>query len=304
VRTALVTGSAGFIGRHLVAALHDAGYEVTGVDVAADDDPQDVRDCFRVPSAADSYKSLMYDYDVVVHAAAVVGGRRVMDWTPVRHAENLELDAAVFSWCARVKPGRLVYVSSACAYPVNSYNPGNLPHRRLNEAIISVKYPQLPDQLYGWAKLTGEVLAVTLAAEGVPVTVVRPFSVYGEGMNPGFAVRGFLEQVRRRDDPVQVWGTADQTRDYIHVTDVADAVVALAAANVNGPVNLGTGVPTSLTELIGLMAGAAGYSPDIAIQATMPSGVPYLVADNTRLLEYYKPQVSLADWIGEQLNDR
>ncbi len=278
---ALVTGHRGFIGRHVHRALLAAGYEVTGWDLASG---SDVRWQARV-----NYSR----FDLAVHCAAVVGGRRVIDWTPIRHAANLEIDAAFFGWAVRTQPGRVVYFSSSCAYPVAAGRAG----RRFAEDDIDLLNPSRPDGLYGWAKLTGELLAATAQDAGIPVTVVRPFSVYGPGMRPGFAVTGFCEQARQRADPLVIWGDADQTRDYIDARDVAAAVVALVQAGVDGPVNLGTGTPTSLRDLALLVAAAAGYAPDIKVDASMPAGVPWLVADTTRLAGHYQPERALAGYL-------
>ena len=154
-----------------------------------------------------------------------------------------------------------------------------------------------PDKLYGWTKLTGELMAATARDAGIPVSVVRPFSVYGPGMNDGFAVRGFLEQVQRRADPIEIWGNAGQVRDYIHADDVAGAVLAMIGQGVDGPVNLGTGRGTMLLDLAGMMATAAGYKPQVKVDPGMPAGVPVLVADTTRLNEFYTPQIAIEDYL-------
>jgi nucleoside-diphosphate-sugar epimerase len=282
----LVTGSQGFIGGHLARSFERAGHEVCGLDIA--DSDMDARDYFRHNSER---------FDAVIHAAAVVGGRRVIEWTPLNHAQNLEIDAALFAWAARTKPGRVVYFSSSCAYPVS------LAHgkRQLREDDINLRHPEWPDELYGWTKLTGEVVAQTAQAAGVPVSVVRPFSVYGPGMREGFAVRGFLEQVQKRADPIQVWGDAGQVRDFIHVSDVCKAVLMIAGMGIDGPVNLGTGRATSLHELATMMGKAAGYAPGIKVDSSMPAGVPRLVADPARLHEFYTPGVTLEDYLTEVL---
>ena len=286
---ALVTGGAGFIGRRIATAMESTGHDVTVLDTASKV-PIDARDYFRHTNTR---------YDAVVHCAAVVGGRRVMDWTPIRHAQNLAIDAALFEWAERTRPGRVVYFSSSCAYPVVLGQPGRL----LREDDIS--WPPgpdvMPDKLYGWTKLTGELMAATAADAGIPVSVVRPFSVYGRDMNDGFAVRGFLEQIQRRADPVEIWGDAGQIRDYIHVNDVAAAVLAVIEEGADGPVNLGTGRGTSLTELMGIMSAAAGYAPQVKVAEDMPAGVPSLVADNARLREFYTPAVALDDYFAETL---
>lgn len=282
---ALVTGSAGFIGSQVRNAFDDAGYRTDGLDIV-NGSRYDVR---AMPAEG------MGHYDVVVHCAAVVGGRRLMDWTPIAHARNLATDAALFEWAAATRPGRVVYFSSSCAYPAALGNAA----QPLAEDDISLRHPQWPDQLYGWAKLTGELLAQTVAGEGIPVTVVRPFSVYGPGANQGFAVRGFLDQAAGRADPFVIWGSDEQVRDYIHVADVAEAVTELVRQDVSGPVNLGTGQGTSLAELAEMTCAAAGYQPQVKVNESMPAGYPYLVADNSRLLEHYKPRRRVQDYVRE-----
>jgi nucleoside-diphosphate-sugar epimerase len=155
--------------------------------------------------------------------------------------------------------------------------------------------------LYGWAKLTGELLAATVGAAGVPVTVVRPFSVYGPGMKEGFALRGFCDQARNHADPFIIWGDDSQVRDYIDARDVAAAGLALAAAGVDGPVNLGTGHGTSLRELAGQVCAAAGYTPDIKVDRSLPAGYRSLVADVTRLGKVFTPARQLDDYLREVL---
>ena len=288
MKTALVTGSAGFIGTHVVATLDAAGYQVTGIDTAAAV-PSDARDWFRYRSG---------QFDLVVHCAAVVGGRKVIDWTPIRHAANLEIDAALFQWAERARPGRMVYFSSSCAYPAILGHLG----RVLHEGDIDLERPRWPDGLYGWAKLTGEILAVTARQAGVPVTVVRPFSVYGPGIREGFAVRGFWDQARQRADPLVIWGDDQQVRDYIDVRDVAAAVLALAEAQVDGPVNLGTGTGTSLAELAAMVCQAAGYAPAVKVDGSLPAGYASLVAGTGRLRDVYTPQRQLGDYLREAVS--
>jgi nucleoside-diphosphate-sugar epimerase len=287
VKTALVTGAEGFIGSHVAAALTGAGYSVLGIDTAGPH-PLDARDYFRNGSGR---------FDLVVHCAAQVGGRKVIDWTPIAHAVNLELDAALFGWAARNLPGRVVYFSSSCAYPARLGGIGVA----LDEDDIDLTNPEWPDGLYGWAKLTGELLAATARQAGVPVTVVRPFSVYGPGVREGFALRGFCDQARNHADPFIIWGDDSQVRDYIDARDVAAAGLALAAAGVDGPVNLGTGHGTSLRELAGQVCVAAGYSPAVKVDGSLPAGYRSLVADVTRLGKVFTPARQLDDYLREVL---
>ena len=104
---ALVTGSAGFVGRHVVDALVVDGWHVDTVDLVTGGD------------ALDYFRTGVECYDLVVHAAAVVGGRTMIDGAPFELAAiDLELDAALWRWAHRTRPRRVVYLSSSAAYPV------------------------------------------------------------------------------------------------------------------------------------------------------------------------------------------
>jgi nucleoside-diphosphate-sugar epimerase len=283
VRTALVTGHRGFIGRHVSAALAAAGWDVTGIDIATG---TDARRFFRKSAQG---------FDLVVHAAAVVGGRAVIDGSPLDLAVNLELDAAMFRWAARTRPGRVVYLSSSAVYPVHlQARPGTL---LAEHAVNGLRLYGQPDALYGWAKLTGEKLAALARSEGVPVTIVRPFSGYGEDQDDCYPFPAMAARARRRDDPFAIWGSGDQVRDFIHVTDICAALLVMISEGIDGPVNLGTGRPVSMRDLAVMFCSAAGYSPDFKPLPEMPSGVAWRVADVTAMNEFYQPQVSLEDGV-------
>lgn len=286
VKTALVTGHRGFVGRHITAALVNDGYTLTGVDIAAGDD---ARDYFRNAASR---------YDLAVHCAAIVGGRAKIEGAPLALAANLELDAAMFGWAARTRPGRVVYLSSSAVYPLwLQDSPGGL----LTEEDVDLGDPALPDQLYGWAKLTGEHLAARARAAGVPVTVVRPFSGYGEDQDETYPFPAFAARARRREDPFTVWGDGAQVRDFIHVDDICAAILKMAAECIGGPANLGTGRATSMADLAAMMCAAAGYRPAVKTIPHMPSGVAWRVADTARMSGFYTPRITLEEGIARAL---
>ena len=277
---ALVTGSAGFAGRHYVRALAGDGCEVTGVDIACG---QDARDWFRHDAGR---------YDLVVHCAAIVGGREMIDGAPLALAPNLELDSGLFQWAERARPGRVLYVSSSAVYPVSCQELAS--GVKLAEHMVSLDGPGMPDQLYGWAKLTGEMLAARCSGA---VTVVRPFSGYGEDQDGCYPFRAFAERAKRREDPFAIWGPGGQVRDFIHIEDVVRGSLSMMADGVSGPVNLGTGRATSMRDLARMMCDAAGYRPAFEIQPDRPAGVQYRVADITLMGKYYEPLVSLEEGV-------
>lgn len=293
MKTALVTGSGGFIGRHMTAALTAAGYQVQGLDIRLPClwwQSRDARDYFR--HADDTF-------DVVVHAAAVVGGRRTIDHAPFDLTVNLELDAGMFVWAARTRPGRIIYLSSSAAYPVHLQKPG----RRLTEPDITLDGDATgqPDQLYGWAKLTGEKLATAARSNGLAVTVVRPFSGYAEDQDTDYPFPAMIARARAREDPFTVWGPGTQVRDFIHVDDITAAILTMIEEGIDGPVNLGTGQATSMTGLARLVCEQAGYEPEIRPDPAKPAGVAWRVADPTRLRQFHTARVSLAGGIARAL---
>jgi nucleoside-diphosphate-sugar epimerase len=292
----LVSGSAGFLGRHFAAAFEARGDDVTGVDIR---DGLDALDVFRYNRSR---------FDVVVHCAAVAPHRSAIDGRALAvGAGGLELDTAMFRWAARTRPGRVVYFSSSAAYPTalqyrsvfNQDDPGHL----LHESDIDLSRSKVgnPDAIYGWVKLTGERMAEAYRAQGGAVTVVRPFSGYGEDQSSNFPFGAFRDRARRRENPFTVWGDGSQVRDWVHVDDVVGAVLAAVDADVDGPLNIGTGVGTSMAELAAMFAAEAGYDPHFEYHPEKPAGVAYRVGDPTLLHEVYTPRVSLAEGVRRAL---
>jgi nucleoside-diphosphate-sugar epimerase len=285
---ALITGSSGFLGRHFTAELLNRGYTVTGLDTKVTKS-LDCRSYFqRVKNAA--------RYDLAVHCAAVVGGRETIEGNPLATAVNLELDAAMFAWAARAKPGRVLYISSSAAYPVWVQNGGR--GYQLSESMMNRTDP---DEIYGWSKVMGEVLADKLRAAGVPVTVVRPFSGYGSDQDLSYPFPAFIERARQKQDPFEVW-CGSCVRDFIHVDDVVNGALAVAESGTELPVNLCTGEPTSFNLLARLVMREAGYEGEVQERADKPTGVAYRVGDPTRMLGTYEPKVTLEEGIRRALD--
>jgi nucleoside-diphosphate-sugar epimerase len=286
---ALVTGDAGFVGRHFRERLRRAGWQVDGCDIRTG---MDCRDLFRLSTTR---------YDLVVHCAANVGGRASIDGHPLNVALNLGIDAAMFDWAVRTRQRRVLYFSSSAAYPVR-WQGRSCGRVRLTEEMVMPWRVESPDQTYGWAKVTGERLAVVARDHGVPVTVVRPFSGYGPDQDTAYPFPAFLRRAQARTDPFQVWGDGGSTRDWVHIDDVYGASMALVEDGTTEPVNIGTGRPTTFDELAALVTTAAGYAPAIEYVPDAPQGVYHRVADPTRLHRVYVPRVSLEDGIALAMN--
>ena len=301
---ALVTGDRGFLGRHFTEALRADGYDVTGLDTATTMS-QDCRELFRLERTHRSLTELNGRWDLVVHCAAVVGGRAVIENSPLETAESLAIDAEMFRWAAVVKPRQVLYISSSAAYPV-ALQTGYSEHPRLKESFIDPdwQFNGMPDEVYGWSKVTGELLADRLRRAGVPVTVVRPFSGYGEDQDPSYPFRAIMDRVKALEpgQPLELW-CGDCVRDWIHVDDLVAGALAVARSLTEEPVNLCTGRPTSFTELAALALHIAGKAAGTEIRPNpdAPQGVAYRVGDPARMHRFYRPVVSLEEGIRRAL---
>lgn len=221
---ALVTGSDGFLGRHLCPALEKAGYEVD-----------------RVPSGLEEWLApspgSKTHYDVVYHLAANILDVDARFKAGVNIYYDIGLDFRMAQYIQNHPPGCYVYPSSC--------------------AVDNLEDP------YSWIKLTGERFCHALHKTGVEVVILRPFSGYGSDQSPDYPFRAILERVLRGDDPVVVWGDGTQVRDWIHVDDLMRAfLLAPALFPRDVPIEIGTGVGTSMLDLAFMMANEVAHRRD------------------------------------------
>lgn len=280
----LITGHHGFVGRAMFRAFATPGNSVTGIDIATG---VDCRDFFRGP---DSFGH----WDLVVHCAAVVGGRQTIDGEPLRLAcEDLSIDAELFRWALRARPGRIVYFSSAAAYPVHLQQQHR--HWKLCESMVDTV--GRPDNTYGWVKLTGERLATEANAIEIPTHVFRPFSGYGSDQDQAYPFPAIIARALKHETPFTIWGDGASSRDWVHIDDVVGAVLAVIGAEHFEPVNICTGVETTFDQLATLAMVAAGYHAPIEQDMSAPQGVFRRVGDPTKLHEFYTPRVSIEEGV-------
>lgn len=282
----LITGSAGFVGAAFATHFLGPDNDVTCIDIAYGE-RSDCREFF----ARDDRR-----FDIVIHCAAIVGGRATIDGSPMRLlTENLSIDAAMFGWAQRTRPQRVIYFASSAAYPTYlQARPGH----RLNESEIE---RDQPDQTYGFSKRVGLRLAQEANADGIRTLVFAPFSGYGETQDRAYPFPAFIRRAAQREQPFDIWGRGDSARDWIHVDDVVGAVLAAVDADVRGPVNICTGRATTFDELAAMVMRRAGYSTCIRYVDDAPQGVHWRVGDPALLETFYRPRVSLEEGIARAL---
>lgn len=315
---ALVTGGAGFVGRHLTCKLLLRGWDVDVVDPLIENsgglEPQ--KWPLFDPTGFQSFRYLNQDcrrffkehpteyYDYVFHLAAVVGGRVTIEQDPLAVATDLSIDAEMWKWCVKARPMKVVNFSSSAAYPVHLQS-SNFAIIKLSEDLISFDRDLgMPDLTYGWAKLTNEYLGL-LAWQRYEIdsVVYRPFSGYGPDQDLSYPFPSICRRAleTRGQKEFQVWGSGRQSRDFIHIDDCIEGILlTMDKINQGDSLNLSSGIPTSFIRFAELATSFVGYHPKIIGNSTMPEGVASRVGDTTKQHKFgFENKISFESGIAE-----
>lgn len=304
-RNVLVTGGASFIGSHLVDALVARGARVRVVDdlssgllenIAAHIEGGRVE--FRHEDLLDgevAYRAAE-GIEVVFHLAADHGGRGYIDSHPVECSTNMILDGLVFRGCLQAGVAKVVFASSGCVYPTSlQMDPGEEIY--LRESMVAAPYEA--DDLYGWAKLMGELsLRAYYEQYGVKSAVCRYFTAYGPRCGENHAVMAMIARAFLRKDPFEVWGTGEQIRNWTYIDDVVEGTIRAAEAIDDATaVNLGTTERIRVIDCAREVTRLAGYDAELRTLPDKPTGPTNRVADTSlaRELLGWEPRVTFVD---------
>lgn len=279
-RRILLTGGGGFIGGHLAHALLADGW---AVDVA---DDLSTGSAANVPASAELLEldlgrleavAALPDrgYAAILHLAGQSSGEKSFD-DPVRDLDaNARSTVLLAQWAIDHGVPAVVQASSMGVYG----QPDALP--------VAEDTPPRPLSWYGASKLAGEHALAVAGRAGVRTVSLRMFSIYGPGQDLADLRQGMVSiylAMLLRGDPVVVKGPLDRVRDLVYIDDCVAAWRAALEGEVTGPVNVGTGVGTSVRELLdGLIAqlGLPADHPVVEAERT-PGDQTALVADTTR----------------------
>ena len=195
MKNVLITGGAGFVGRHFCKYFLDNKFDVLIIDnlekfTGAINpkkgwplyNPYDYNNFKFIKSdCVEWFKKNKYKkFNYVLHLAAIVGGREMIENNPLAVAQDLTIDSKFWEWCISSRPNKTLYFSSSASYPLNLQTKKNF--RLLEEKDLDFsKNLGVPDYTYGWSKLTGEFLAnIAYKKHGIKSVCYRPFSGYGE----------------------------------------------------------------------------------------------------------------------------
>jgi len=304
-RKTLVTGGASFIGSHLVDALLELGTAVRVVDDLSSGKLSNIQEHLdngrvefieadlREPGVA---QRVVEGVDVVFHLAADHGGRGYVDLHQAACATNLALDGIVFLACRKAGVEKIVYASSGCVYPNFLQDD---PNEELYLTEDLVKPPYDADNMYGWAKLMGELTLKAYSEEwGMKTASCRYFTVYGERGVENHAVIAMIARAFIEQDPFVVWGTGEQIRNWTYVGDIVSGTILAAEKIDDGTaINLGTMERTRVIDAVEEVLRYTGHNAKIELHPEMPTGPLNRVADNSlskKLLDW-EPQVKFMD---------
>lgn len=301
-RKVLVTGGASFLGSHLVDALVVRGAQVTVVDDLSSGNLSDIKrhlnagevnfieEDLRSPGAA---RRAIEGMSVVFHLAADHGGRGYVDTFQAGPASNLLLDGLIFWEALNAGVDKVVFASSGCVYP--NFLQAN-PDEELYLTEDQVVPPYDADNMYGWAKLLGELTLQAYHREhGLKAACCRYFTAYGPRAKETHAVMAMTARAFLGWNPFEVWGDGTQVRNWTYVDDIVSGTILAAEKIDDGTaVNLGTMERTTVIGAARLVLEMTGHQAEIRLRPEMPTGPRNRVADNSlaNKLLGWEPQVS------------
>ena len=282
----LVTGGAGFLGWHVVAALRARGAAEVLVPRSRDYDLRDREAARRLLADSGSPRPV----DLVIHLAARVGGIGANRAHPAEFFhDNLLMGTHLLHETWRAGVGKFVAIGTVCSYPKLTPVP-------FREAALWDGYPEETNAPYGLAKKMLLVQAQAYRAQyGFNAIFLLPVNLYGPRDNFDPASSHVIPALIRKacdarraaawgERPViRVWGSGRATREFLYVADAAEAVILAAERYDEGePVNVGFGAEISISDLARQITTLVGVDAEIVWEHALPDGQPRRCLDVTR----------------------
>lgn len=282
----LVTGAAGFLGRHVARRFRDSGWDVVGFDVAMFEEPG-VESFQGDLTEANSVDQAVQDSDVIAHIGAI-GDVYLAGQRPPLAAEVNVVGTANVVEAANRHGARVVYASTWEVYGEPRYQP------------IDEDHPTMPDHPYSITKLGGESLLLSATElSGTSAVALRLGTAYGSGLRPNSVFRIFIDKARK-GEPLTIQGDGSQGRQFTHAQDIARAFELAARSESNGvAMNIVAPETTSIKELA--EAVAKRFPTEITYGKARPGDVPpaLVSADRAEEILGWKAEVRFDQGLDE-----
>ncbi|HYM24407.1 MAG TPA: NAD-dependent epimerase/dehydratase family protein, partial [Vicinamibacterales bacterium] len=305
----LVTGGAGFIGSHALDRLLAEGAKVTIADNLFSGSLDHVLNVWSKHGIrftgnrqqpvleADGQRFLLCDVEdlaqtrramagqqIVIHLAAVFGGRGFVDTRPADCCSCFAMNQNVFKAAHEAGVERVHYASTACVYPDELQNQYDSSYLLREEDAWRDGFASC-DRSYGWAKFMGELQLRSFQEQyGLKGSICRYVTAYGDGENDTHAIIALIKRAVERHDPYVVWGTGEQDRDFTFVDDIVEgSLLATEKITDATPINLGTAKRYKIKDAVALILDIVGHKPArLIFDPTKPVGVLSRALDNSR----------------------
>jgi UDP-glucose 4-epimerase len=301
----LITGGAGFIGSHLLEGILDKypHKKVIVLDDLSTGKLENIIEDERVVFIEGSITNRnllrelfnLYKFEKVFHLAAVASVQRSVEEPEYTHSVNFDGTMYLLEESKRNGVEKFIFASSAAVY-------GDLPELPKREDM-----PVKPLTPYAVDKYASERYVVnSFSLYGLPTTALRFFNVFGERQDPSSPYSGvlsiFVDRIRRFQNgektEIVIYGDGKQTRDFIYVKDVIQALLLTSETEKsNGEVyNVGLGKSVSLLEILEILKDLVGELPPIVFAEERKGDIKYSQSDNSKLKSIgFKPRFSLKD---------
>jgi nucleoside-diphosphate-sugar epimerase len=303
----LVTGGASFIGSSLVDALVSRGAIVRVVDDLSTGRYEYISrlvesgtvefikgDLLDSEIATRSVRGIEY----LFHLAAIHGGRGYVDLHNVECSMNLILDGQLFREAVKAHVEKIIFASSGCVYP-NHLQSDPAKELYLTEDLVGPPYDA--DNMYGWAKLMGELTLQHFVKQGLlKAASCRYFTVYGPRGKEDHAVIAMIARAFIQQNPFEVWGTGEQIRNWTYIDDIVEGTILAAEGIDDGTaVNLGTMERIRVVDAVAMILRRMGVEVPLKFLPHMPTGPYNRVAANRLAKELigWEPRVPFREGI-------
>jgi GDP-L-fucose synthase len=239
---------------------------------------------------------------IVVMAAARVGGINANSTRPAEFIrDNLLIQDNVIDSAYRTGAEKFVFLGSSCIYPKLAPQP-------MKEEYLLTGPLEATNEWYAIAKIAGVKMCQAYRRQyGFKAISLMPTNLYGPGDNfdlqnshvlPAL-IRRFHEAKLRCDPTISIWGTGTPRREFLHVDDLADAVIYLMTTYDNEQIiNIGCGEDVTIRELAEMIAGVSGFEGRLVFDPSKPDGTPRKLLDTSRLSALgWKPKITLRSGI-------